>query len=142
MQPDTTLARSMEPVIDAIGFDAALRLVTHFGGTRVLIVADPQERDPVSRAVGTDCARRLGVALGAGLLDVPRCMAWMLARRNEEIAARRRAGETQAELALRFGMTERHVRRVLALDDSDDDSTTADGRIGDLFSSAEEGARP
>lgn len=111
-----SLAESMQPVVSAIGFDAALQLVARCGGIRVLIPAEPNARDVISQAVGVAAAQRLAEHIGHGLLDVPRCLNWLLMRRNEEISARYAHGETQAELALRFSLTERHVRRILAQD--------------------------
>lgn len=110
----TTLTNTMQPVLDAIGFDATITLVAALGGTRQVLSAPPGPYDAVARLLGADAAARLVSAIGAGPLDIPRCLSWMLARRNEEICARYLAGETQAELALRFRLTERHVRNIVA----------------------------
>lgn len=110
------LTRSMQPIVDALGFDCALRLASHFGGTRVLVSADPSARDPLAVAIGAEAARALAATIGAGSLEVPRCTAWLIARRNEEIVARALGGESQAALALRFSLTERHIRNILAED--------------------------
>lgn len=109
------LTRTMQPVVDAVGFDAAIAFVARFGGTRVWLrtAPAPSERCPVQRTVGEAAALELARALGAGWIDVPRCMTWLLARRNEEIVARFDGGESQNELALRFGITARQVRRVV-----------------------------
>jgi hypothetical protein len=108
-----TLTHSMQPVIEAIGFDAAIQLVAHCGGTRVLVRLDPDASDRIVRAIGLDKARSLASAIGASALDVPRCVSWLVLRRNEEIVARWDGCETQAELAIRFGLTERQIRRIL-----------------------------
>lgn len=107
-------AASMQPVLVAIGFDASLRLVSMLGGTRVRILADPPPRDPLAAAIGLDALQQLCQALGEGPLDVPRCETWLINRRNGEICARYLGGESQAELAVRFSLTERHIRRVVA----------------------------
>jgi hypothetical protein len=109
-----TLTRSMQPVIEAIGFDAAIQLVSHCGGTRVLVSLDPKSSDRIVRAIGLEKACSLASAIGAGALDVPRCLSWLVLRRNEEIVARWDGCETQAELATRFGLTERQIRRIMA----------------------------
>lgn len=136
-QDDTRpLARSMQPIVEAIGFDAALRLSSHFGGTRVLVLADPHERDNVTRVIGIIAARALVASIGAGVLEIPRCMAWLLARRNEEIIARSLSGETQSDLALRFTLTERQIRNILGADAREFQYTaTATAAQGDFFTS-------
>lgn len=135
------LARSMHPIVDAIGYDLAIQLVARRGGTRVLVRASPDPRDAVSAAIGHDAAVMLAAAIGAGHLDVPRCLFWILARRNEEILARSAHGETQEELALRFNLTERRIRQIFAEADVPDvpDVPIDDLPQPDLFS-AEEGA--
>lgn len=109
------LARTMQPIVDAVGFDAAIAFVSRFGGTRVWLrdAPLPSERCPVVRTVGEAAAVALVRAIGAGTLEVPRCMTWLLARRNEEIVARYDGGESQSELALRFNVTARQVRNIL-----------------------------
>lgn len=110
MTQDLSLARSMLPIIEAIGWDAAITLVARFGGTTI----SPRASGPIASCIGADAAQRLASIIGPGVIHIPRCMSWALARRNEEIAARYAYGETQAELALRFGMTDRHIRSILA----------------------------
>jgi hypothetical protein len=108
-----SLVSSMQPIIDCIGFDAAITLAAQLGGTRQKLAAEPSPRDPVVAAVGADLQKRLVAALGAGYLEIPKCMHWLIGRRNEEIVTRRLSGETHTELALRFGLTERSVRAIL-----------------------------
>lgn len=109
------LARTVMPLVEAVGYDAAIAFVSRFGGTRVWlrIAPAPSEHCPVQRTVGEAAAAALARAIGAGAFDVPRCMTWLLARRNEEIVARYDSGESQNELALRFGITTRQIRSIL-----------------------------
>lgn len=108
MQP---LTQRMQPFIDAIGYDATVSLVAALGGTRIYVSCRPDS--PVSTIIGAEASAQLRRAVGQEAVDLPRCLHWLLARRNEEIVARSMAGETQEELARRFRITERHVRRVL-----------------------------
>lgn len=112
------MARSMQPIIDVLGFDMALTLAGHFGGTRISLSRNPRPGDPICMIIGLDNALRLVRSIGAGQLEIPRCQAWLLGRRDEEIVARFLSGETHASLARRFGLTERHIRRVLGQDES------------------------
>ena len=115
------LTRAMQPIVDAVGFDAAITLVAVFGGTRPTLPARPGADDAISAVIGVDKAEQLVQRVGPGPLDVPRCLNWLAARRNEEICARYLAGETQTELARRFRLTERHIRRVVqaSIDEGD-----------------------
>lgn len=111
---DKLLAKSVMPIVDAIGYDLTVRLVARLGGTRVYLASSVHPRDELAQVIGLQAACHLVKQLGRGAFDVPRCQAWLMARRNEEIVNRWDAGETQRELALRFGLTERHVRSVIA----------------------------
>lgn len=111
-----SLTQTMQPVIEAVGFDLAIELVALRGGTRVMVPRVPHESDALVQIIGMDAARTLLHFIGPGTFAVPRCMSWLLARRNEEICARALFGESQAELALRFRLTERHIGRIWAAD--------------------------
>jgi hypothetical protein len=126
-----SLVKSMQPIIDAIGFDAAISLAARFGGTTVFLAANTGPRDPLVNAVGTEAHARLVAALGVGPLAIARCLSWLLARRNEEIVNRYLSGETQAELALRFNLTERHVRSILRIERADKAATVQSGLFQD-----------
>lgn len=132
--PDQSLARSMLPIIEAIGWDAAISLVARFGGTTI----SPRASGPIASCIGTDAAQRLSSLIGPGVVYIPRCMSWALARRNEEIVARYAYGETQTELAVRFALTDRHIRSILANGSA---ATPPAPKGPDLFS-ATEGAAP
>jgi len=129
----SSMTASMQPLIESVGLDAAIQLAARLGGTRVLVRADPHPNDALARAVGLQWARQIAGAIGPGVLAVPRCLAWLLARRNEEIAARYDAGESQVELALRFGLTERQISRILS------DSAAAEPPVADMLT---EGPKP
>lgn len=128
-----SLAASMQPVIDAIGFDAAVTLVSRFGGVTILMRA--RDDDPLTLALGCTDATTLAAALGPGAMYIPRCMHWLLAKRNEEICARYLHGEPQSDLALRYRLSDRHIRNILA-------SEPATGASEADFFGAEEGAQP
>lgn len=128
-QADQLLVRSMQPVVDAVGFDAAIALVARWGGVTITLRSDPH--CPVPQAIGAEAARTLETALGRGAMQVPRCLSWLLARRNEEIVARSLFGETHADLALRFKLTERQIRRILV------DAEVPAPPTTDLFSATE-----
>jgi len=109
------LVTSAQQIVDAIGYDAAITLIARHGGRSVILHEIPDGRDLVAQAIGQLTAQRLAQYLGAGPLALPRCAAWLVARRNEEVALRAASGETRSELAQRFGLTERHIYSILAM---------------------------
>lgn len=106
------LAASMQPVVEAIGYDLSVALVTRFGGTTISLRRSPPPDDPVALVIGPQARNALVDRLGCGQFEVPKCTAWLIARRDEEIRLRADAGELQADLARRFHLTERHIRRI------------------------------
>lgn len=111
-----SIAGSMRPVVDAIGYAAALALATRFGGMELYLRSQPAEDDLVTLVIGPQARDMLLRALGPGRWEVPRCQAWLLARRDEEIRLRYEAGEPVNDLAFSFRLTRRHILRVIADD--------------------------
>lgn len=105
------LAQSMVPVVEAIGVDATIALVTRFGGTTIYVRKEAVENDPIALVIGIVARNKLRDA-GFTQFEVPQCRAWLIARRDEEIRLRAQAGEPQASLARRFGLTTRHIRNI------------------------------
>lgn len=113
MRVEFIFTKSMQPIVEAVGYDLALTLVARFGGTELRIPRHPDERDAIAQCIGVEAATRLAETFSSGRCELPRCAAWLQARRDEEISVRYNGGETQAELARRFRLTERHIRRIL-----------------------------
>lgn len=113
MTTNTPLTRTMQPIIEAIGYDGALALVRYCGGCRVHLPKVIRANHLLVEYMGQELADALHRAIGPGTLEVPRCTTWLVARRNEEIEARNDGGESIDRLARRFGMTRRHIFRIL-----------------------------
>ncbi len=99
---------------------AALRLLAEWGGTSRYIPAHPGPDSPLVALIGVDAAQVLAAVAGGGNYDVP--MATYRHARKGVIA--RAAGSTR-EVARRFGVTERWVRKVR--------QGSTDPRQGSLF---------
>lgn len=93
-------------LLELLGPAAMIALTERFGGTRLLIPATIQADHPIAEAVGLDAAHRLSDRLAPDVIHVP------LAR--ELRAAHYRAqGQSHAQIALRLGLTEGGVLRLL-----------------------------
>ena len=58
-------------IIGILGYDATLRLVEEFGGTRVFVPAKPTERSRVAQAIGLASAQLLAREFSGLELRVP-----------------------------------------------------------------------
>ena len=110
------LPASARDLAGLIGLPATLRLVEGWGGTMRLYVpkAMPQDHE-LARALGLDAARALsGVYGGDYVPSIPRCADALRQARDRALLRRRAEGASPATLAQEFGLTERHVWRLLA----------------------------
>jgi hypothetical protein len=99
---------------DLIGTAATLKLVEMFGGTRVFVPANVTAQTGLAHLVGLDNARKLAAVYAGTRLSIPRYRTWLCAARNGEVRQRHRGGETVAQLARAFDLTERHIWNILA----------------------------
>ena len=70
----TPLTRTMQPIIEAVGFEAAQALVKTYGGTRAYVALAPRPVDDLVLCIGLGNARALAAAIGPGPLEVPKCL--------------------------------------------------------------------
>jgi len=110
------LPASARELAEIIGLPAALRLVEGWGGWSFLYVPKaPGPEHALSRALGHQAALALAAAYGGDYIrSIPRCADAMRLARDRRLLGRRAEGASPAGLALEFGLTERHVWRILA----------------------------
>lgn len=92
---------------ELIGEEALVRLAEAFGGTPLFIPQNMAAKHPIAEAIGLELAVRLSKRLAPDVINVP------LAR---EPRARqyRDAGQSNAQIARRLGMTVKGVERLFA----------------------------
>jgi hypothetical protein len=93
----------------AIGDELALKLASHFGGTRQYVPRAIGEHHPLAVVLGSEGASRLATWAGGGSIDVPK----QAARRQKVRLLRSRGALTIAQIAMETSYTERHVYRLL-----------------------------
>ena len=95
----------------AAGFDAAERLMLHFGGQRVFVPRRMRPRSPLFGALGREAALKLAELFGGEYIEVPIGKALSTAKRLAAIASFK---GSHNEAARAFGCTRRWVRMVRA----------------------------
>ncbi len=100
--------------MDAIGPEAALRLIEVFGGARIYVpvMGEPIEHSPLFPILGADALTALVNACSGDQFILPRCERYMRAQRNAEICRRHRAGERAWVLAVEFKLTESTIWEI------------------------------
>ncbi|HUY19295.1 MAG TPA: helix-turn-helix domain-containing protein [Candidatus Binataceae bacterium] len=96
-------------IAQTIGTDAAGKLVSDFGGTRLYVPHVPEAEDPIARSIGIAAAQKLARIYGGDRMDVPNPVS-----KREQILAMRAAGRTIEAIARALHCTSRRVYQVLA----------------------------
>jgi Mor family transcriptional regulator len=113
---NATLPSLLQDIANTIGFDAAMKLVERFGGTRIY-VPRPQSmawNHPLSEALGSPDAVRLAHAFQGEAVEIPLATDAQRFRRDVEIVSAYSQGATQRELAQKYRTSERNVRKILS----------------------------
>lgn len=104
-------------LIRAVGIGGTTTLLRWRGGCRLCLPRDPRR---------SELCRYLSVAQVQGLIDVFGAGMWVtlpkpdklyIAARNAEIRAAHDDGDSLADLALRYGLTSRHISNIVAAND-------------------------
>ena len=104
--------QSVRELVDVIGLEPTLKLVNERGGTRIFIPVKTDSKHWLNDCIGAEAFTKL-VAVYQGMeLELPKCQAALLALREEQIAQEFENGATNAELALKYGYTERGIRKL------------------------------
>lgn len=109
------MPRIVQQLIDVLGYDDAITIVSRWGGAKVYIpdsIAGVQGSQ-LTNVIGVEKVMTIATQIGTGQIDIPLCASMLAAQRNTEIFERYEAGELVMDLALRFRMTERSIYRIL-----------------------------
>jgi len=96
-----------------IGYQPAIILVRGWGGRRLRVPANVDERHPIALAIGLEPAERLAAFYGGTELELPAERNALLEMRNRQIVSECETESTRA-VARRYGLTARHVRYIKA----------------------------
>ena len=107
------LPQSVRELARVCGLDAALAIVERRGGIRLCVPVAASQEHWLARLIGYDALERLVRHYGGEEIDIPRCHRAARYIREQQIL---RDAETlsQAELARKYGYTERGIGKLLA----------------------------
>ena len=95
-----------------IGSEGLRRLAKRRGGRRLYVPRSVRAGHWLAESLGPEVAERLAFRYGGCRIDIP-TLGLSRTNRNEEIRRCRVAGASLADVADRFGLSERQVRRIL-----------------------------
>jgi len=108
------LPRILKKMSEVTSVGTALKIAERYGGARVCFPLDPKDDDELTRLVGLPAATALGQKFGGVQTEVPRAKSAFALKQNQEICRQRAQGVPADCVALKFGVTRRHVNRVFS----------------------------
>jgi len=115
----TDLPPALREIADAVGLEAALRLIECWGGVRIYLPGPDRLTDDhiLARGLGRPAAEQLCRHFGAGAYTVPRGLEALRAARDRAMRAEHADGRSARDLALAYRLSERRVWEILARDE-------------------------
>lgn len=108
------LPETLAQIAEVIGVAATMKLVDALGGTEIYVPRNPSSKHALSRVLRATDAELLAAEFSGQRLHIPRLAGRALASRDAAIRLDRQSGMTTIQLALKYGISERQVRRSLA----------------------------
>lgn len=109
-----SLPESAQELANVIGLTGALALLALLGGVRLSVPKRFNDDHWIVEAIGPEPARKLMAYYGGEDVELPTCIGAGRAIRNANILSDSKQGMSGAALALKYGMTGRSVRKILA----------------------------
>lgn len=106
---------TVDRLVEILGVVNALKFAERFGGGRVYL-PQPERLKPegaIVQLLGMDQARAIAFEWRGMEIMVPQCAAHLRAQRDAVIRAEAKSVSVK-EIALKYGLTERHAFRILA----------------------------
>lgn len=107
-----SLPRSLAAMAKIVPLDAVMKIAKRYGGMRIYVPRNPSPQSEIARLIGLRGARALCAKQGGGEIEIPRARAAFNEIRDAEIRLLRRRGASLPDLARRFGLVTRQVRRI------------------------------
>ncbi len=106
------LPASVRELVETVGLAAALRIVEARGGVRLCVPRQAKPDHWLARLIGVEALKTLVAMYGGEAIEIPRCAGAMLAAWERQVVEQHARGASNAELARRYGYTERGLRKL------------------------------
>ena len=110
----TPFNNETQELLNLIGEDAFTRLCTVFSGVRLHISNSEKCRQRLRIIVGEEKAEKIIFHYQGTALTLPMLSSLEIKRRNLEIIEDYKSGMSQRDIALKYDMTDRQVRRIVS----------------------------
>ncbi|WP_297325654.1 Mor transcription activator family protein [Nitrosomonas sp.] len=101
-------------LLNLIGEDAFTRLCTVFGGTRLHISNSVRSRQRLTVIVGEDNAEKIIFNYQGVALTLPMLSSLEIKKRHQSIIKDFENGMSQRDIAMKYDLTDRQVRRIIS----------------------------
>jgi hypothetical protein len=120
MQGGVGLPAHVALMVEIVGLDDTMSLVTEFGGHRLSFsngtcghAYNSLQTATLIRLLGFSKAAELQRHFAGKSLEVPRCMLALKRLRNQRIRMEAQAGQAKIDIALKYRLTERQLWNIL-----------------------------
>jgi len=103
----------LQEIAQLIGAAATAKLVAGHGGTCLYITIAPKPGQALYQLIGQEDAQKLANEFGGMSVEIPRAVMLHIGQRNALIRADRAAGMSQSQLALKYQLTQRSIRKIV-----------------------------
>lgn len=103
-----------QELLSLIGDDAFTRLCTVFGGTRLHVSNSGRSRKRLNIIVGAENAGKMIFNFNGVTLTLPMLSSLEIKKRHHAIIADAKNGISQRDIAMKYDLTDRQVRRIIA----------------------------
>jgi hypothetical protein len=111
---ESLLPGILREIAELVGIPDTLKLVSHYGGMRLYVPKHLPDEHVLIDIVGIDAAIKLSERFGGmDHFDIPKAQAVSIALRNSKIREEY-PSSSHRKLALKYGLTERQVRKILS----------------------------
>ena len=97
-------------LLETVGRECLIAIQRHYQGRRLYVPKVMLKCHPLSRLIGVEAAKKLSDLYPSCLFTISRSL--LVRERNSSIIAERKMGISAADVAHRYGLTARSVRKI------------------------------
>lgn len=107
------MQKVVRDLVDAVGLDVALQIVSRWGGRTFHVPVRVERFDPLALTIGYEPAVRLVGAFGGMNLDIPVERNALLEIRDRMIVLAHEQGVSLSDIALQYGLARQSVKKII-----------------------------